>query len=82
MSMAVAFALFFVVGAGSAQVPYDRHVAFDNSVTDENYYYSQGSYVAPSELALIQEKVPVDAARYVSPPNSLRLEWRSRTGGD
>src|SRR5882724_2420854 len=65
-----------------AQLDYDRHVAFDNSVASGSLYYSQGSFVAPSELELVNKKFPVEENHSVTPPNSLRLKWRSRTGGD
>src|SRR6476646_10595202 len=64
-----------------AQIDYDRHVAFDNSITAESFYYSHGSFIAPSELELAHDKFPVDQNHAVTPPNSLRLKWRSRTGG-
>jgi exo beta-1,2-glucooligosaccharide sophorohydrolase (non-reducing end) len=64
-----------------AQIDYDRHVAFDNSVTAEAFYYSHGSSIAPSELELAHDKFPVEQNHAVTPPNSLRLKWRSRTGG-
>ncbi len=38
--------------------------------------------IAPSELLLVDNKLPVDTERFVSPPNGLRLEWKSNTGGD
>ena len=69
-------------GAIRAQSEYDRHTAFDNSRTDNSYYYSQGSSVSPSELEVVDGKFPVEEENYVSPPNSLRLKWRSQTGGD
>src|SRR5437667_10001886 len=65
-----------------AQSQYDRHNAFDNSPTDKSYFYSKGSSVHPSELELVDGKFPVEEAHYVSPRNSLRLEWRSQSGGD
>jgi len=68
--------------ASHAQVDYDRHVAFDNSLTHGSYYYSLGSVVAPSELELDHYKIPVEENHSVTPPNSLRLKWRSKTGGD
>ncbi|MER3453530.1 MAG: hypothetical protein C4344_07930 [Acidimicrobiia bacterium] len=74
--------ILFSFGSAFAQIDYDRHVAFDNSLTDDNYYYSEGSFVAPSELELAKGKIPVEATRHVTPPNSLRLKWRSRSGGD
>ena len=65
-----------------AQVDYARHVAFDNSLTSDFFYYSHGFFIAPSELELVHDKLPVEENHSVSPPNSLRLKWRSRTGGD
>ena len=38
--------------------------------------------VAPSELEIVDGKCPVDADRFVSPPNCLRIKWRSASGGD
>jgi hypothetical protein len=64
------------------QSDYDRHTAFDNSRSDGSYYYSRGSSVVPSELELADGKFPVETSQYISPPNSLRLKWRSQTGGD
>jgi hypothetical protein len=65
-----------------AQSEYHQHVAFDNSLTDKSYYYSQGSFVTPSELELVDGKFPVEDTRCTSPPNCLRLKWRSLSGGD
>jgi hypothetical protein len=56
--------------------------AFDNSLSYRSFYYSEGSFVSPSELELIDGKFPTDETHYVSPPNSLRLKWRSQSGGD
>ena len=67
--------------SAQAQFDYDRHIAFDNSVTAGFFYYSQGSVIAPSELELDHNKFPVEQNHFVTPPNSLRLKWRSRTGG-
>jgi hypothetical protein len=66
----------------AAQTVYDRHVVFDNSLTAPGYYYSEGSVVAPSELELVEGRIPIDAGVRVTPPNALRLRWRSRKGGD
>jgi exo beta-1,2-glucooligosaccharide sophorohydrolase (non-reducing end) len=70
------------VGESLAQSDYDRHVAFDNSATSDSYYHGRGSVVAPSELALVNGRIPVDDRTCVTPPNCLRLAWRSGTGGD
>jgi len=56
--------------------------AFDNSLSYRSFYYSDGLVVSPSELQLVDGKVPTDETHYVSPPNSLRLKWQSQTGGD
>jgi hypothetical protein len=69
-------------GAGLAQWEYDRHVVFDNSLSDRSHYRSQGSFVPPSELELVDGKLPVEEQCCVTPPNCLRLKWRSQYGGD
>jgi len=61
---------------------HDRHVIFANSAADRSHYHSEASVVAPSALEIVDGKAPVDAHRFVSPPNALRLKWRSATGGD
>jgi exo beta-1,2-glucooligosaccharide sophorohydrolase (non-reducing end) len=67
--------------AQGTQWEYDRHVVFDNSLPDLSYYRSRGSFVSPSELELVDGKLPVEERRCVSPPNCLRLKWRSQRGG-
>jgi hypothetical protein len=66
----------------AAQSRYDAHVAFDNSLTAPGYCYSNGEVVAPSALDLAGGKFPVDASTCLTPPNCLRLKWRSGKGGD
>jgi hypothetical protein len=56
--------------------------AFENSLSYRSFYYSEGSVISPSELELIDNKFPTDDTHFVSPPDSLRLKWRSQTGGD
>jgi hypothetical protein len=68
--------------AAHAQLDYDRHIAFDNSLAHGSYYESLSSLVPPSELELDHLKIPVEENHSVTPPNSLRLKWRSKTGGD
>lgn len=77
----IAFAVLATT-ASAAPSEYDRHVLFDNSLADGALYYSDGSVTAPSELELVGGKIPVDASRFVSPPNCFRLSWRSLYGGD
>ena len=60
---------------------YQRHVYFDGSLSPSSYFYGRTEQIWPSELASSDGKAPVSAERYTSPPNSLKLEWTSRTGG-
>lgn len=57
-------------------------MVFENSFSDRGYYHSQSYLVAPSSLAVVDGKCPVASEQFVSPPNSLRLTWRSAPGGD
>jgi exo beta-1,2-glucooligosaccharide sophorohydrolase (non-reducing end) len=82
MSLRPLLLIFIVTRITFAQSEYDRHVVFDNSLTDHSYYYSQGTVVAPSELEISAGKFPVDDQFFFSPPHSLRLKWKSQTGGD
>lgn len=72
----------FFPSALRSQYHHDHHVVFDNSLTDRSYYFSYGSFVAPSTLEIIDGKFPVDDNFFFSPPNALRLKWNSQFGGD
>jgi hypothetical protein len=67
--------------AGSTPI-YDDHVIFDNSPSDDSHDASLSYLVPPSTLETINDMFPVDSQHFVSPPNALRLRWRSATGGD
>lgn len=83
MNRLSALVFLTLVAAALAQPPfYDRHVMFDNSLADGGYDSSLSYLVAPSTLETFNGKFPVDASHFVSPPNALRLKWRSATGGD
>ena len=60
---------------------YYRHTYFDNSLTNDFYFYSSVSAVAPSVLAQHHAKLPVESKVFRTPPNALRLEWQSQPGG-
>ena len=60
---------------------YYRHVVFDNSTDSHSYWYSSANPVAPSTLAQVDGRLPVDTKNFRTPPNALRLEWQSRPGG-
>jgi exo beta-1,2-glucooligosaccharide sophorohydrolase (non-reducing end) len=66
----------------SSEVVYDSHVVFDYSPSEGSYDASDSYLVAPSTLETSDGKFPVDSQHFVSPPNALRLKWRSATGGD
>jgi hypothetical protein len=59
---------------------YYRHSFFDNSLTRDAYFYSSGKPSAPSSLELIDGKLPVETQKFYTPPNALRLKWRSAQG--
>ncbi len=60
---------------------YYNHVIFDNSITSDYYYYSSGRSVYPSTIELLSGSVPVEKKNFFTPPNALRLQWRSVVGG-
>ena len=74
-------ALFFLSISTFAQ-SYDHHVAFDNSLPSGSLYGSHAEAVAPSQLEIVDGKIPVDESHFISPPNALRLKWQSATGGE
>jgi exo beta-1,2-glucooligosaccharide sophorohydrolase (non-reducing end) len=70
-----------VFSFGFAAPDYYNHVLFDNSLTPDYYYYGVGRAVFPSTLQLQEGKLPVETKVFYSPPNALRLQWRSSAGG-
>jgi hypothetical protein len=68
-------------GSAIANEEYYRHTVFDNSLTDDIYFYSRGSAIAPSFLGDKNGKLPVETKHFVTPPNALRVEWESHEGG-
>ena len=73
-----------LLAAGSlalAQGDSVNHVVFTNSATPDKDFDSSGQAVAPSMLAAPDGRLPVDTRTFLSPPNALRLEWRSAAGG-
>ena len=73
--------LLAAAGAVRADTEYYRHVFFDNSLTPDSYFYSSGKASAPSLLTVLDGKLPVETHTFRTPPNALRLEWRSQPGG-
>lgn len=67
--------------AASAQTAYYRHVVFDNSAQQTLYWHSVAVATAPSTLEGIDDKLPVETAVFRTPPNALRVAWRSMPEG-
>jgi len=74
------FALLLPIAA-AANGDYYNHVLFDNSLTPSGDYYTEAQGVYPSTLATQQGRIPVENRLFLTPPNALRLEWRSVTSG-
>src|SRR2546429_8658438 len=66
---------------GFAQTSYNRHIFFDNAARTSSYSYSFGKAVPPSTLEIADQKLPVDSGVFFTPPNSLRISWKSNLGG-
>jgi exo beta-1,2-glucooligosaccharide sophorohydrolase (non-reducing end) len=60
---------------------YYKHTLFDNSLEPDAYYYSSGKATSPSTLELVNGKLPVSRDLFYTPPNALRLKWRSLADG-
>jgi hypothetical protein len=65
----------------AAQI-YDQHVVFDNARVPGPYHFSVASRSGPSELELAGDRIPIDTGTFHSAPNSLKVKWTSRYGGD
>src|SRR5205809_7417519 len=74
-------AAFLLLSPAAADTMYYRHTFFDNSLTRDSYFYSAGKASAPSFLQLANGKLPIDSNVSLTPPNALRLEWKSVEGG-
>lgn len=79
----IAYVLFVMLfGAlAKAESEYYHHILFDNSLEADGYYYSDGRAASPSTLELENGKLPVSRDIFLSPPNALRLDWRSVANG-
>src|SRR4051794_15984976 len=60
---------------------YYRRVFFDNSTSSGFYFYSEGKASAPSQLELVDGKLPVEKKDFRTPPNALRLRWTTMPQG-
>ncbi len=69
------------IATARADQNYSQQVFFENSLSPGNYFYSEGRASAPSTLRLIDGKLPVETATFVSAPNALELQWESKPEG-
>jgi hypothetical protein len=79
---ALLFTSFCFLCVSALAQSYDHHVVFDNSLPSGSLYASRTQVVAPSQLDVIDGKIPVDDSHFISPPNALRLKWQSAQGGE
>jgi exo beta-1,2-glucooligosaccharide sophorohydrolase (non-reducing end) len=73
--------VLFCSTAAPADTEYYRHVIFDNSLTPDAYFYSSAMANGPSFVEQLNSRLPVDTKTFLTPPNALRLQWRSEAGG-
>jgi exo beta-1,2-glucooligosaccharide sophorohydrolase (non-reducing end) len=73
--------LFVVPTLMQGQSSYFPQTFFDNSLTSDSYYYSAGKASTPSTLELLGGKLPVETGHFRTPPNALRLRWKSMGQG-
>jgi len=78
---AMASVLFGGVLTACAQNTWQQQEFFQNSESQHGYFYSEGTISAPSQLELIDKKLPVDTSSFISAPNSLRMAWQSAPNG-
>lgn len=64
-----------------AQDDYLNHLIFTNSPTPDNDFYTGAITVAPSNLESSDGRLPVETRTFFTPPNALRIQWRSVEGG-
>ena len=83
IALGLIFAAFFSHpdAYGQGDTAYYRHVVFDNSLTSDHYFYSQGQASGGSSIRQQDGKLPVETQIFLSPPNALRLEWQSQASG-
>jgi exo beta-1,2-glucooligosaccharide sophorohydrolase (non-reducing end) len=64
-----------------ADTEYYRQSIFDNSLTPDTYFYSSAIANGHSFVEQSNSRLPVETKIFRSPPNALRLTWRSEQKG-
>ena len=80
-SLAFLIAFCSLVAAAWAGTDYYQHVVFDNSLTSDAYFYSRGMANGSSYLEIKGSRLPVETTNFLTPPNAVRLQWQSQSGG-
>jgi len=75
------FGILLCAASACADTEYYRHVIFDNSLTPDAYFYSEAKANGSSFLEESDSHLPVETRTFLTPPNALRLAWRSEPGG-
>jgi len=74
--------LLLVATPAVADQHFSDEVFFDTGLSSASYHYSSGQASGPSRLALVDDKLPLTKAHFISGPNALRLAWTSAKGGN
>lgn len=74
-------ALLVPASSALAGEDYLNHLIFSNSSTPDNDFYTSARGVPPSTIESPSDRLPVETGTFLSPPNALRLRWRSAPGG-
>jgi exo beta-1,2-glucooligosaccharide sophorohydrolase (non-reducing end) len=74
-------ALLLWSSLASANTEYYRHTIFDNSITPDAYFYSSAVANGASFIEQSNSRLPVETKTFLTPPNALRLKWRSEKDG-
>lgn len=77
----VVLALLTLGSCALAQEDFLNHVVFSNSSTSASDFYTSTRAVSPSTIEAPDGRLPVDATIFITPPNALRLRWKSEAGG-
>jgi hypothetical protein len=67
--------------AASGNTEYYRHEIFDNSLTPDAYFYSSAIANGASFVEQSNSRLPTETKTFLTPPNALRINWRSEKGG-
>jgi len=64
-----------------ADTEYYRHTIFDNSLTSDAYFYTSAIANGSSFIEQSNSRLPVETKNFLTPPNALRINWRSERDG-